>query len=84
MKKIFDVLLFQMSDFVPVDVQVILQPSLLIEDACPICLIGLDYGVVWVEPCHHGFHTTCIYKWIAMKCGMRCPIYRGEVLEIEA
>ena len=39
--------LLQMSDYIPVYLLVIIKPSTDINDAYPICLIGMDYGLVW-------------------------------------
>ena len=50
---------------------------------CAICMSAIDYNdpaSFMVTPCHHAFHTDCLYKWMDVK--LECPPCRAPLPDV--
>lgn len=50
---------------------------------CAICMSAIDYNdpaSFMVTPCHHAFHTDCLYKWMDVK--LECPTCRAPLPDV--
>lgn len=48
-------------------------------DECSICLDEINYNVkknIYILPCLHAYHESCIYEWFENKKEYICPICR--------
>lgn len=51
------------------------------EDRCPICWVNFEEGkslVIYVKPCNHVFHGTCIRSWVRRQ-HESCPYCRAQI-----
>jgi hypothetical protein len=46
---------------------------------CTICFEAEDFLPDATTPCNHGFHKTCLLRWLCMS--KTCPVCRGPVFK---
>ena len=74
-----------MSDYMPVDVRVIIGGDP--DNICAICIDGLDYSKATLYPCLHAFHIHCYEEWrqVLEESSLQatCPLCRANIYDVE-